>query len=428
MGTKHLQAVSILLGVVALLCTSCDKKVRAAAEAPPDVEVAEVVQRNVPITREWVATLDGLINAQIHAQVAGYLVKQNYVNGAFVHKGTPLFQIDPRPFQAALDQAKANVEQGNGTLKQAEATLAQARADQLKAEAALGKTQIDVTRYTPLAKESAISQQELDDAIQANLGAKAQVEATKAAVTNAIAAIGTAKASILGAQAALETAKLNLGFTSIVSPVDGVASIATAQLGDLVGPQSGTLTTVSTVNPILVNFTPSEQEYLNVAKQIGGSPGSADEALKKLEFKLVLANGSDYPETGRIYAVNRQVDIRTGTILVQTEFPNPGDVLRPGGFGRVHTVVKIQQGALLVPQISVIDIQGQYLMAVVDSDNKVNMRPVKAGPKVGQMWVIDSGLRPGERVVAEGVQKVREGMQVNPKPYQSSSQAKQTES
>ncbi len=416
-NAKHLQAVGILLGAAALLSTGCDKKVRAAAEPPPDVEVTQVVQRDVPITREWVATLDGMVNAQIHAQVAGYLVKQNYTNGAFVHKGTPLFQIDPRPFQAALDQAKANVEQGKGTLKQSQAMLDQARADQLKAEAALGKTQIDVKRYTPLAKDNAISQQELDDAIQANLGAKAQVEAAKAAVANAVAAIGTAKATIMGGEAAVETAKLNLGFTTIASPVDGIASIATAQLGDLVGPQSGTLTTVSTVNPILVNFTPSEQDYLNTAKQTGESPGKEDQALKKLEWKLVLANGSEYPETGRIYAVNRQVDVRTGTILVQSSFPNPGNVLRPGGFGRVSTVVKIQQGALLVPQRAVADIQGNYLIAVVNSDNKVTIRPVKAGPRVGDMWVIEGGLKPGEHVVAEGIQKVKEGSAVNPKPY-----------
>lgn len=414
---KHLPAVVALLGATALFCTGCDKKAHAEAEPVPDVEVTQVVQRDVPITREWVATLDGLINAQIHAQVAGYLVKQNYINGAFVRKGTPLFQIDPRPFQAALDQAKANVEQGKGTLKQAQAMLEQARADQMKAEAALGKTQIDVTRYTPLAKDNAISQQELDDAIQANLGAKAQVEAMKAAVGNALASIGTAKATIAGAEAAMETAKLNLGFTSILSPVDGIASISTAQLGDLVGPQSGTLTTVSTVNPILVNFTPSEQDYLNTAKQTGESSGKEDQALKKLEWKLVLANGSDYPETGRIYAVNRQVDVRTGTILVQSTFPNPGNVLRPGGFGRVSTIVKIQQGALLVPQRAVADIQGHYLIGIVGSDNKVAIRPVKVGPKTGTMWIIDEGLKPGERVVVEGLQKLREGIQVNPKPY-----------
>jgi membrane fusion protein, multidrug efflux system len=375
----------VLVIIACLSLAGCEKE-QAAPPPPPDVTVTEVRQQDVPITKDWVGTLDGKVNAQIHAQVTGYLIKQNYINGAFVRKGTLLFQIDPRPFQAALDQAKGNLLQAQGNLD--------------RAQAVLGKTEIDVTRYTPLAKESAISQQELDDAIQANLAAKGSVAADKAAIE--------------AAKAAVDSAQLNLGFTSITSPVDGVAAIATAQVGDLVGPQSPTaLTTVSTVNPILVNFNPSEQEYLNAAKLAGG-----EEFLRKLEFGLELATGATYPHKGSIYAVNREVDVRTGAIQVQAEFPNPDNVLRPGGFARISTVVGDQKGALVVPQRAVNELQGSFQIAVVGNDNKADIRTVKMGPKTGAMWVVAEGLKPGERVVAEGFQKLKEGMVVNPKPYQ----------
>jgi membrane fusion protein (multidrug efflux system) len=372
--------------LAAVFLPGCGNKEQAALP-PPDVEAAEVVQRDVPITKDWVATLDGSVNAQIHAQVTGYLLKQSYANGAFVRRGAPLFQIDPRPFQAAVDQAKANVAQAEGNLQ--------------RTQALLGKTEMDVARYTPLAKESAISQQELDDAVQSNLAAKAQVE--------------SAKAAIEAARAAVATAQLNLGFTTIVSPINGVAGIATAQVGDLIGPQSGTLTTVSTVDPILANFSASEQEYLATMRL---TRGRKDEIERRLDFELTLADGSTYPHKGRIYAINRQVDVRTGAVLVQAQFPNPGNVLRPGGFGRISTVTRIQQGALLVPQSAVNELQDGYLIAVVGSDNKVSLRPVKMGAKAGTMWIVSEGLKPGERVVAEGVQKVRDGTVVNPKPFQ----------
>ena len=401
---RYLLAIGAIFASGTLLFgTGCEKKEARAAAGPLDVEVTDVVQRDVPISMEWVGTLDGLVNAQIHAEVTGYLIKQNYINGAFVRKGATLFQIDPRPFQAALSQSKGDLEQAKGQLAQAQGELQ-------KSQAVLGKTELDVKRYTPLAKESAVSQQELDDAIQANLAAQAQVEANKAAIE-------AAKAKILAAEAAVETAKLNLSFTTITSPVDGVSSIATAQVGDLVGPQSGTLTTVSTVNPILVNFSPSEAQYLNTAAQLGASPGAEDVAIKRLQFQLLLANGQMYREKGQIYAINREISAATGTILVQCAFPNQGNILRPGGFARLNTVVKVQRGAMLVPQVAVTDVQGNYLIAVVGTDNKVSIRPVKAGAKAGTMWVIDDGLKPGERVVAEGVQKVKEGMLVNPKPY-----------
>jgi len=389
MRTMQLKTARVLFSFSLALCAGCSKPSLPQA-GPPDVEVVEVARKDVPITREWVATLNGLVNAQIRAQVTGILLKQEYTNGAYVKQGAPLFQIDPRPFQAALDQAAGN-------LQQAKANLDRARAQ-------LGKTQLDVDRYTPLAKESAISQQELDDAVQANLAAKAQVEQTKAAIESA--------------QAAVDNAKLNLGFARITSPIDGIAAISTAQVGDFVGPQSGILTTVSTLNPILANFTASEQEYLRAIKEMVLKMGlSENAALRKMEWRLQLTDGSIYPETGRFYALDRQVDIRTGAILVQVEFPNPGNILRPGGFGRISSVVRIQQGALLVPQRAVSEMQGGYLVAVVGSDNKASIRTVKMGDKSGGMWIVNEGLKAGERVVAEGVQKVQEGVIVNPKPY-----------
>jgi len=377
-----------VLTILAAVCsTGCGPKEQAAPPPPPDVDVVEVEQRDVSVTKSWVATLDGSVNAQIRAQVSGYLLRQEYNNGDFVRKGTPLFQIDPKPFQAVLDQAKANLDQTYGNLQEAQAKL--------------GKTELDVARYTPLAKENAISQQELDDAVQANLAAKAQVESVKAAIE--------------AAKAAVNTAQLNLGFTSIVSPIDGVTAIATAQVGDLVGPQTPALTAVSTVDPILVNFTPTEQEYLNAMRVTGGSE---EEIKHRLVFELTLADGSVYPSKGYLFAINREVDVRTGAVLVQAKFPNPGNTLRPGGFGRVSTVTRIQQGALLVPARAVSELQGGYLVAVVGADNKVSLRPVKIGAQTGTMWIIAEGLKPGERVIVEGGQKVRDGMVVNPKPFQ----------
>jgi RND family efflux transporter MFP subunit len=392
-----MRSTAVVLIVATMLLTGCGKMGLPPA-GPPDVEVVEVVQKDVPITKEWVATLDGLVNAQIRAQVTGLLLKQNYINGGYVKSGVPLFQIDPRPFQATLDQAKGNLEQ-------AKASLAVARAR-------LGKTEIDVTRYTPLAKDSAISQQELDDAVQADLAAKAQVEG--------------AQAEIDGAQAAVEKAQLNLSFTNIISPIDGVAAIASAQVGDLVGPQGAPLTSVSTLNPILANLTISEQEYINAMRQIVKEDISEDAQLRKLEWHLRLTDGSLYQLKGQFYALDRQIDVRTGAILVQVKFSNPNSVLRPGGFGRISTVVRIQQNALLVPQRAVSELQGGFLVAVVGSDNKVSIRPVKMGQKIGDMWIVDEGLKKGERVVAEGVQKVQDGTEVKPKPYQSSSLRQET--
>jgi membrane fusion protein (multidrug efflux system) len=395
MKAKPLQ-LALALWAAAGWLAGCETK-QQAAPGPPAVEFVQVVQKDVPITKEWVATLDGFVNAQIRAQVKGLLIKQNYTNGAFVQKGAPLFEIDPRPFQAAVDQATANLEQAKANLQ--------------RAQAQLGKTELDVARYTPLAKESAISQQELDDAVQANLAAKAQVEQGKAAIESA--------------RAAMESAKLDLSFTKIVSPIDGVAAIATAQIGDFVSPPGEPLTTVSTINPILVNFTASEQEYLNAMRQAAALGADEHAILNKLEWQLRLSDGSIYAHKGRFYALDRQVDVRTGAILVKVQFPNPGNVLRPGGFGNISTVVKIQKNAMLVPQRAVNELQGGHLVAIIGTDDKVSIRPIKVGPKVDTMWIVDEGLKAGDRIVAEGVQKVREGMQVRAKPFQPESPVKE---
>jgi RND family efflux transporter MFP subunit len=388
--TLPLRPKFILVILIAALgfCSACEQAKPPAAV--PEVEVVEVSQQDVPITRTWVATLTGKVNAQIRAQVPGYLMQQTYVNGSYVRRGAPLFQLDSRTFQAAFDQAK-------GVLEQAKGDLSRAQAQQ-------GKTQLDVNRYTPLAQQGAISKQELDDAVQNNLSALAQVE--------------TAKASVASAVAALETAKLNLGFSTIVAPIDGVVGIATAQVGDFISPQSlSSLTTVSTVNPILANFTPSEQEYLKAMRETVRVGETEKQALGRLNWELELTDGSIYPLKGKFYALDRQVDINTGSILVQVEFPNPNSLLRPGGFGNIRTVARIDKGALLVPQRAVSDVQGKYLVAVVGSDNKVNIRSVTVGDKVGASWIISQGLKPGDHIVAEGTQKVHDGVVVNPKPY-----------
>jgi RND family efflux transporter MFP subunit len=354
----------------------------------PDVEVVEVAQKDVPIYSEWIGTLDGFTNADVRAQVSGYLLRQGYQEGAFVKKGQLLFEIDPRPFQAALDQV--------------EGQLAQAKAQLANAEAVQRRTELDVNRYTPLAKEEAASQQDLDNAIQNNLAAKATV--------------ATAQAQIQTAQAAVETAQINLDFTRLIAPIDGIAGQAQLQVGALVNPSSGPVTSVSTVDPIKVYFTVSEQEYLAWRKRFP-TDATREAADKNLRLQLILADGSTYPRDGTFYFADRQVDPNTGAIRLAGLFPNPGNILRPGGYGRVRTATRIQQGALLVPQRSVSELQGGYQVAVVDGENKVSIQTVQVGDRVGSDWIIADGLKPGERVVAEGVQKVRQGMQVNPKPF-----------
>lgn len=377
----------VLLSVLALSCMGCEGK-SAGAPPPPEVEVVQVEQKDVPIYGEWIGSLDGFVNADVKAQVSGYLIQQAYQEGSFVKKGQLLFQIDPRPFQAALDQAKAQ-------LAQTEAQLATAEANQLQA-------QLNVDKYTPLAKEQAASQQDLDNAVQTNLAAKATVLNYKAAIE--------------AAQAAVETAQINLGFTHLVAPIDGIAGIAQLQVGALVNPSSPPVTTVSTVDPIKVYFTVSEQEYLEFNRWYPSAAAIANQE-KKMPLQLILADGTTYSHEGSVYFADRAVDLGTGTIRIAGLFPNPGNILRPGGYGKVRAPVRTQPGALLVPQRAVSELQGSYQVAVVDDQNKVSVRTVKVGDRAGSDWIILDGLKAGERVVAEGVQKVAPGAQVNPKPY-----------
>jgi RND family efflux transporter MFP subunit len=406
--------------VIALLVAVSGSRGKDAAPSSspplPGVEVAEVEQQDVPIHSEWIGTLDGMVNAEIRAQAPGYLRTQRYTEGSFVKQGQLLFEIDPRPFQAALDQARGELAKAEGQVTQANGQLSQAGAQLLQAEANQGKTQLDVERYTPLAKQKAVTDQELDNAVQANHAAKAQVEAARAGVETAKAAIVAARAAVEAARAAVAKAELDLGFTRITSPIDGIAGIAQAQVGNLINPTSGALTTVSTVDPIKVYFTLSEQEYLNHARR-NPTRGAWEPAGKKLELELVLADGTTYPQKGRFFVADRQVDQKTGAIRLAGVFPNPGNTLRPGQYGRVRAVTNMKVGALLVPQRSVSELQGGYRVAVVGNDNKVSIRPIKVGDRVGKMWVIEDGLKPGERVVAEGIQKVRPDAVVNPIPF-----------
>ena len=348
-----------------------EKKVETA----PPVEVANVIQQDVPIYAEWVATLDGMVNATIRAQVTGYLTKQSYKEGDTVKKGQVLFQIDPRTFQAAQEQAK-------GELGRAEARLTQTKAN--------------LSRIRPLAAQRAVSQKDLDDAV---------------------AAEQSAQAALMSAKAAFDKASLDLSFTRITSPIDGIAGMAKAQMGNLVGPgQIEELTTVSTVNPIKAYCGLSEQEYLKAAdskRQVG-----------RISLELILADGSIFPHKGEFLFADRQVDVRTGTIRVASTFPNPNNLLRPGQFARIRAQMGIKRNALLVPQRAVTEVQGKYLVAVVGAGNKVAIKQVKAAERYGSLWVIDEGLAVGNKVVAEGVQKVREGMVVSPTPYRSETDKK----
>jgi membrane fusion protein (multidrug efflux system) len=364
------------------------KRVSGAPGAAPDVEVVKVEQKDIPIYGEWIGTLDGLTNADVRAQVTGYIMRQGYQEGAFVKKGQLLFEIDPRPFQAALDQTE-------GQLAQAKAALANAQAVQ-------GRTELDVNRYTPLAKEQAASQQDLDNAVQNNMAAKATV--------------ATAQAQIKTAEAAVETARINLDFTRLVAPIDGVAGQAQLQVGALVNLSSGPVTSVSTVDPIKVYFTVGEPQYLAWRKRFP-TESSRLAADKDLRLQLILADGSTYPYEGSFYFADRQVNEGTGAIRIAGLFRNPNNILRPGGYGKVRAVIRLQQGALLVPQRAVSELQGGYQVAVVGGDDKVSIRTVTVGERVGADWIIADGLKQGERAVAEGVQKVRPGMQVNPKPF-----------
>jgi RND family efflux transporter MFP subunit len=387
----------VAAAILANLVAHSGAKASAQPRSAPLVEVAIVEQKDVPVYGEWIGTLAGQVNADVKAQVTGYLLTRKYKEGSFVHKGELLFEIDPRPFQAALDQAR-------GQLAQAQAQLAQYEAQLSTAEANQFKSQLDVEKYEPLAKADAVSEQDFDNATQTNLANKAQVKAAEAA-------IASAKAQIEGGQAAVETATINLGFTRVISPIDGIAGIAQAQVGDLVSTSSGPLTTVSTLDPIRDYFTVSEQEYLALQKRFSGSEKD------HWKLQLILADGSTYPKEGQFYFADRQVNPNTGSIQLAALFPNSGNVLRPGQYGKVRAIVRVQQNALLIPQAAVNEQQGSHLVAVVDKDNRVSMRPVQAGQRTDTMWVIDGGLKPGDRVIVEGQQNLRPGMTVRTNPF-----------
>jgi RND family efflux transporter MFP subunit len=389
---KRYLVIGGVLGVIVLaLIIGVVRPYKRAMGAPPntpDVEVMQVQKEDIPIYGDWIGTLDGLVNADVRAEVTGYLLKQGYQEGAFVKQGQLLFQIDPRPFQAALDQAQ-------GQLAQAKASLA-------NAEAVQRRTELDVQRYTPLAKEQAASQQDLDNSVQNNLAA--------------IATVATAKAQIKTYDAAVETAKINLDFTNLVAPIDGIAGQAQLQVGALVTPSSGVVTSVSTVDPIKVYFTVGEPQYLAWRKRFP-TESSREAADKELRLQLILADGSTYPHDGKFFFADRQVDESTGAIKLAGLFPNPNNILRPGGYAKVRAVIRTQPGALLVPQRAVSELQGGFQVAVVDADNKVDVRTVTVGDKVDSRWIVASGLNPGDRIVVEGVQRMHTGVHVNPKPY-----------
>lgn len=365
-----------LSAAVCLGVCGCRKE-ESAPVAPPEVEVAPVVQRDEPIFREWVGTMDGLVNATIRAQVSGYLIKQHYQEGGTITNGQLLFEIDDRTFVATVDRCRAQWEQ--------------AKAQQVKAKQ-------DVDRYTPLAETDAISKQELDDAIQANLAAIAAVDS---------------------AAAQLRQAELDLGFTKITAPIAGIAGIAQAQIGDLVGPTSGDLTSVSTVDPIKVYFPVSEQEFYYAAQKSvarGHKLGKGGDT--QLELQVILADGTAYEHKGHVALSDRQVDVKTGTIKLAGLFPNPDNLLRPGMFARIKALVEERKGALLIPQRAVVEMQGRYLVVVVNPDNTVRYQAVKMGERVGMDWIVEGGLKAGDKVVAEGTMKaVKEGMTIVPKPY-----------
>ena len=365
----HRAAIIPLLVIPCLILAGGCSKAPQEAPKPPVVEVLPVIQRDVPIYKEWIGTLDGMVNATIRAQVQGYLVKQNYRDGDLVKRGQILFEIDPRTFQATLEQAKAQLEAQQARWTTAKANLARVR---------------------PLAEQNAVSKKDLDDAIGTEQ---------------------SARAAVLSTQAAVDKAALDLGFTKITSPVDGIAGLAKAQIGNLVGP-GGTeeLTTVSTVNPIKLYFQASEQEYLQSERR-------AVSARERKQGELILADGSLYPHKGSFGFADRQIDVKTGTMRVAAFFPNPDNLLRPGQYGKIRVATSVRKDALLVPQRSVSEVQGKYMVAVVGADSKVDIRTVKVAERVDNLWVILEGLNPGERVVVEGIQKVRPGMAVAPQAF-----------
>jgi RND family efflux transporter MFP subunit len=368
-------SVAVLLMLLSF-SAGCSRKVPPAAANAPEVLVTTVKPQDVPAIKERVATLDGLVNATITARVSGHIVSQNYQEGTVVKKGDLLFQIDPRPFEEALAQAKA--------------TLAKAQATRLKAEQ-------DEQRALDLFNKKVISPAERDAALQVSAAGKADVQADEAAV---------------------KQAELNLEYTKVTAPIDGLAGFATKQVGDLVNPTSGPLTAISQIDPIKALVSAGEGAFTDFVSK-HPDPDERDAFLKTIEFELILSNGKTYPHKGKFFAIDRSLDDRTGSIRYEVTFPNPGNGLRPGQFGRVRFVLETKKGALVVPQEAVSELQGNFQVAVVGDDNKVSIRPVKTGERIGALWEITDGLKPGERIIVQGTQKVREGSTVKVKEWTS---------
>jgi membrane fusion protein, multidrug efflux system len=369
------------------LLTGCGKA--PAAAGPPGalpVSVVQIQASDVPVSNQWVGTLDGYVNAQIQPQANGYLIKQTYREGAQVAKGQILFEIDPRPFQAALDQAKGQ--------------LAQAQGQVLQAQAQLGLAEINVKRDTPLAQARAIAQSQLDNDVQQ----KAQTEA----------GVQSAKASVAAAEAAVENAQLNLGFTHVRSLITGVAGQATTQVGNLVNTQS-VLTAVSQLNPIKVYFSISDSEYLALVQRTHGS-GDLLKSKTAIPLTLTLANGEVYPMKGSIVFVDRQMNAQTGAIRIAASFPNPNNILRPGQFGSVRGETQLRHNAVLIPQVAVQELQGLQQVYVAGTDNKAHLTTVELGPQIGANWLVEGGIAPGAQVIVDNLQKLREGSPVSPHP------------
>src|SRR5216117_749521 len=367
----------IFIGAImfaALLLVGCGRKSQQAAPPPPEVLVTTVTPRDVPRVLERVATLDGFINANINAQVQGYIVSRDYQEGGVVKKGDLLFQIDSRPFEAALAQAKG--------------TLAKDKANQVKADA-------DEKRAMDLFKKKVISDQERD---------------------TAIAAAGSSRANVEADAAAVEQTELNLGYTKITAPIDGLAGFGNNQVGDLVGPTTGPLTTVSQIDPIKAVVTAGEGPFTDFVSR-HPDPDERQRYVNSLEFNLILGNGNVYPQKGTFYALDRNLDPKTGAIRYEVTFPNPGNILRPGQFGKVRFVADMKKGALVIPQEAVNELQGNFQVTVVDQNNKVSIRPVKTGERIGAMWEVTEGLKPGDKVVVQGLQKAREGSTVTAKDW-----------
>ncbi len=374
MGDRRLLTIAACCALVVALFANCSRKSAQVAPAAPEVLVTTVQPRDVPRVLERVATLDGFINANINAQVQGYIVSRDYKEGSLVKKGDLLFQIDPRPFEAALAQAKA--------------TLAKDQSTQAKSDA-------DEKRAMDLFNKKVISDQERD---------------------TAVAAAGSSRANVQADEAAVKQTELNLGYTRVTAPIDGIAAIATAQVGDLVGPSTGPLTSVSQLDPIKAIVTAGEGPFTDFVSR----HPDADERqryVNSLEFELILGDGTVYPQKGKFYALDRNLDPKTGSIRYEVTFPNTGNNLRPGQFGKVRFVADTKKGAMVVPQEAVAELQGNFQVAVVDQNSKVSIRPVKMGEKIGPLWEVTDGLKPGDKVVVQGVQKAREGSTVSVKEW-----------